>query len=866
MAKKQKETWQLYFKELGKKLINPRVVSTIVIAIWLIQLAAAKDWVNVRIGNFYNFGLFSLIGILMIITSWILYTKIFSFNHVREATPLDVLLSGLFIVSAISYVLFAWQKSKWRWAFLVVTLITFVLIICRWKIVNHIKTENTEKKISEDNKNKGYELVDLKTLYDGLIPWKIGQGAITVDERAVDYDLFDRTTTIDELYTAISRSSAKHSYVVGLEGKWGIGKTTILKSAKNKFKKQKNDQIVFTHAPEDENEDFDLWLFGSKEELIRGMYNTFLSSLGIKYNSFLSNRFFNSVSEVVAGIPKIGKMISPLVTSYNPYQNVMELKNKLSHFIQSTHKHYVMCIENLDRADDEQIIFLLKLLNTVFDLPDVTYVLLYDKDRLEEVLSKKGKVNTSFAEKVINQEIKIPTALDGSVCRKIFRNLLKSYQIPSSDLTKFDYVLDCIVDNLTSVRELKRIINSVFNILAQKSELRLNLPQVIAIQYIAFAEPKLYQTIKENKAMFVSKDSYSMDTSPLQLNKKTEDFFNNLLLKYNKYFSLLGHMFPKVRVFNQGNKNNVVNPEETRNNLKNLSICTERYFDIYFLLNENNFVDINHRIRKFIKKINGKRNVVKQWHDLLDYGHTDEVLLELGLFLTIQDIPNLKIREELSEAMFTTVSDNNFEIRFSETNKYSIILHITYLIGELDEANFIKFEKLLLKQYKTVDIIAVMQHYMDTRVGGMSDEFIKNKKRMSDFYNDFCQEILDKRINLYSDKYYSPRKIWYFIDCFKDRKNGVELVVTYLNSILSEDNVYRFLFDMMIESRGSKGWGYRFPRNGFDFDILNKTLKIRVLLENSEPQNSIQNFIFTQYKNKSKNFVYLDKPLDTNLL
>ena len=207
------------------------------------------------------------------------------------------------------------------------------------------------------------------------------------------------------------------------------------------------------------------------------MYN-----LNGNYNPSIGNNILKNGSQVLTDIPQIGNIFKAFASGFGSYYDINQIKIKLTNLIESSGKHYVVCIENLDRANEKQVILLLKLINTIFNLPYVTYVLLYDKDRLKEIMEGTNELNTDFADKVINQEIEVPTMLDENVCLTILGNLLVSYGISESEIiNKFNYVLRPMVHNLNSIRDLKRIINSTFTVLAIKDKLRLNLPQVLRL-------------------------------------------------------------------------------------------------------------------------------------------------------------------------------------------------------------------------------------------------------------------------------------------------------------------------------------------------------------------------------------------------
>ena len=57
-------------------------------------------------------------------------------------------------------------------------------------------------------------------------------------------------------------------------------------------------------------------------------------------------------------------------------------------------------IDNIDRADADNVLFLFKLIGTVFDLPNIVYVLAYDPKRIEEIFSDTNKINPQYTEKI----------------------------------------------------------------------------------------------------------------------------------------------------------------------------------------------------------------------------------------------------------------------------------------------------------------------------------------------------------------------------------------------------------------------------------------------------------------------------------
>lgn len=785
-------------RELCKKVISPYIFTFIVISIWIIQLVYAEGWINQTIGNFSNFGNFTIILFIILIIDYIYNSHIASFRGIPEITPWDLILFSFLSISLVTLGIFTIRKLLFINCiiYIIIFIISLILMFCRiFKI--------TKARIVHANQKQKSTLYELKDLEDP-IPWKKADGLILINEKASSYDLLDRKNVELLLKNTISKYSVAHSTVVGLIGEWGAGKTTLLNLVKKDLKKE---DFVFA------NQDFDVWLFGSQEALIKGLYDFILNGLGIRYNSIVNDKFLESIAHVVAGIPKAGNLLSSLLTDRS-YKDVMTLKEKLSKYIQSSNKHYVICIENLDRASDKQVILLLKLISTVFDLPNVTYVLLYSESRMNQILKENNDINQSYLDKVVNFEVKMPLEFNRKKCIVWLRNVLLSYGVSQQDLKQYDFVLNFIAYDLKDIRDLKRIINSVFSFMIISDTLRLNLPQLLAIQYIYYSNSELYEEIKTHQEMFIFEDTYG-PYSKKELNDEENKYFTNLDKKYSNYVSLLMNLFPKFKKHNSC----IMNYNETENSLKNVSISTQRYFKAYFYLIENSYVDINYRVRHFVEDINSGKDINLVWSNFLDKRdhQSEDLLTELYLFLKVDDIPSYQDRATLSEVLFNSLVDKNNQLTLDN-------LQITYiigkLIGEVDEDQFLKFENMICHHYEALEIVRLITELLEETWGGISKNLSRNRHEMSKIYDKMRKEIFDKKINLFQDKYYSWRNATGMYDYFNENNIPAS---KYLNKIASKDNVYRILFDCIIIGYNGKGKEtYRFDMNNLrkyiDFD------------------------------------------------
>jgi ABC-type multidrug transport system fused ATPase/permease subunit len=222
-----------YFKVVFFK-IQPITVSAILI--FLSSYVSGNGWVNKwprkTIPDFPYFGILSIVLTIIVLLFWIVSTHLFYLMKFSIVNEVDTFLTSLFIISATNIWIFSFSNNQAESIMMTITLLTGSIICCRIKKIYDTSISN---EIFESNKLSS-SLVDLRDLYNKSNVTQNEHGEILVDEREVDYDLFDRSNIVKQLAEAMQHPTSKHSYVIGLTGIWGSGKSTILNLAKQRYK------------------------------------------------------------------------------------------------------------------------------------------------------------------------------------------------------------------------------------------------------------------------------------------------------------------------------------------------------------------------------------------------------------------------------------------------------------------------------------------------------------------------------------------------------------------------------------------------------------------------------------------------------
>lgn len=146
-----------------------------------------------------------------------------------------------FVISCLFTQLYTYKLYCLLFAF-IVSIILFIIRICMCKYEN--KTEKQQ--------------MFLKDIYENKIS---GSRPIVINDFDIDYDMFERNSIVEDLCE--STCCTDKSFVIGVEGDWGSGKTTIINNSK-KILSAKSEYIII--------DDFKPWAIGSQEAMLLEMY------------------------------------------------------------------------------------------------------------------------------------------------------------------------------------------------------------------------------------------------------------------------------------------------------------------------------------------------------------------------------------------------------------------------------------------------------------------------------------------------------------------------------------------------------------------------------------------------------------------
>lgn len=329
-------------------------------------------------------------------------------------------------------------------------------------------------------------------------------------------DKLGREYFAEKLANAFLNMKNADTFTVGLYGKWGSGKTSIVNMMLEKIEDEQVERaeekkFVIVH--------FEPWNITNTEQLL----TQFFIRLSSEFKSRGGKNFaeiaglidqYSDALEFANFIPVIGgtvaffgktitKIIGKIGKKFSEEKDIAKYKNQVIENLQGQKNKILVVIDDIDRLSNEQIRQVFQLVSSVAKFPNTFYLLVFDKEIVVEALKDVQKGNgEDYLEKVIQMPIQIPDTRGTKLKDVLLNNLDKVFSgYPELSLQKehAQKIFDpCIMSMIENLREANRLCNSLqFKLPAISSEIEFT--DMIAISALEIKYPSIYEWIKKNK-------------------------------------------------------------------------------------------------------------------------------------------------------------------------------------------------------------------------------------------------------------------------------------------------------------------------------------------------------------------------------
>ena len=373
--------------------------------------------------------------------------------------------------------------------------------------------------------------------------------------KSKDQDVLNRSDFAKLLAKTLVNCEADETFTVGLFGKWGCGKTSLVNMTLSeieeiqKAKPSNEPRLITVH--------FEPWNFSSTDQLLTQFFlrlsdqfkgsNEELNKLALaleKYSAAL--RYLEVIPQIGSIARVLAEMFSATacVAKQPEETDIVKQKEEIEQLLGEQQDRILVVIDDIDRLTNEQIRCVFQLITSIANFPNTTYLVVFDKevvvDALEEVQKGSGE---EYLEKIIQMPIEVPKIQEKDLLKSLFERL-------DEGLSAFDGVLFeknhweelfpyCVKPYIKHLRDVNRLCNSLrFKLTAIATEI--NYVDMIAISTIEIHHPMIYKWVQENKPLLTGENDLS---ALIDRDKKAETWYQESFVTLNE---LVAKEYPDV--------------------------------------------------------------------------------------------------------------------------------------------------------------------------------------------------------------------------------------------------------------------------------------------------------------------------------
>lgn len=411
-----------------------------------------------------------------------------------------------------------------------------------------------------------------------------------------------------KLAQSLLRLPSDEGLVIAVYGAWGLGKTTFLNYV-HYYLKQSPSERQPIYVP------FNPWWFSGDEALLRAFFGQLRAHL-IGVSGILSDlgKEIADLADAVSRVP------SPHLAWAKPIawilrwmkagpKDVESLKKEIADALRKSHRRILVTIDDIDRLTPEEIRQVFRIVKSVANFPNITYLIAFDKGIVSNAIAGlQGGLGEDYLEKVVQLPIELPRA-DRISIRRLLDEKLNAI-LSGVDESEFDgaYWLNIFHEGIDKFIKTPRDVTRFSNALAVTFRAvigEVNPVDFFAIESLRLFSPDVYSVIRNNREMFTG-------SAPGDWSRPTraelDRFHTSWLQEYEKSVSpvirqavvdMLKRLFPKL----QSVWSNVQYGFEHESAWRlNKRVCSADIFPVYFTLSVGGGALSNSEIRALLSK------------------------------------------------------------------------------------------------------------------------------------------------------------------------------------------------------------------------------------------------------------------------
>lgn len=303
--------------------------------------------------------------------------------------------------------------------------------------------------------------------------------------------------------------------VIGLNGPWGAGKSSAVNLIKHHLTEavESNEIVVI---------DFACWWFRGEDALALAFFRELYAGLGPTLDEKIKKKLpklgarllragalVGKVAEaagagVAGGIAEKGmEWVAGLIEQE---ESVEKIHSDISKALREQDKRFLIVIDDIDRLSPDEAILIFRLVKSVGRLPNVMYLLVYDRQLAEKVVSEHyPSEGPHYLEKIVQAAFELPEPAPIDIQRHLEAQI-KSIcgSPPEGEMVRFLNIFhDGIWPSMRTPRDVTRLTNCL-SVSWPAVQGEVDQADFVALEMLRLVHPAMHRAIRQNKDFLCS--------------------------------------------------------------------------------------------------------------------------------------------------------------------------------------------------------------------------------------------------------------------------------------------------------------------------------------------------------------------------
>jgi predicted KAP-like P-loop ATPase len=415
---------------------------------------------------------------------------------------------------------------------------------------------------------------------------------------------------VEKMIATILKDKDNDSFVFGLYGKWGEGKTSVINMLEESLEEDEDIKEKYFLIR------FEPWHYENEKAITTAFLKEIENTISKEFIfPDIKNKFAKYNKLISSGLSNASiKIDLSFLDALSKDSDLHDTTDKIKNNIENTKRKFIIFIDDIDRLHHNEMLLVFKLVHLTKKLSNMIFILTLDQIVVRKHLDEILKTDPDFLDKIIQMPIDLPdieqSVLDTYIINKIKNLLVKSKDIKdindNNDIhektsfnefinkyqTKYRYLFK-------TLRDAKRYINGL-NARLPIAYKEVNLHDFLVLEIIRLFYPEVYKDIWSNNYIYIKK-YYSNNQRGInhlsEIRKKfpaerndsdriVAEYFQCLINKDENSFvdlmSILNQLFPDL--INNFNLEVHKAAADIYKLKKENRIASEKHFERYFLL------------------------------------------------------------------------------------------------------------------------------------------------------------------------------------------------------------------------------------------------------------------------------------------